>query len=135
MAIGIALAVVGVLILAVLIWLGVTISGNRRRQVASYTPEQRRIQSIRGGQFRLEEGIAQLDDAAHEPDAKPELRDGHARARERADEARKVLDAGDPERAQELIAEGGRALDAARRSLYAGTSTPPPAPDWPTSSS
>lgn len=134
MAIGIALAVVGVLVLAVLIWLGVTISGNRRRQVESYTPEQRRIQSIRGGQFRLEEGIAQLDGAAHEPDATAELKDGHARARERVEEARKVLDAGDPERAQELIAEGGRALDAARRSLYAGTRTPPPAPDWPTSS-
>ena len=134
MGIGIALAAVGVVLLAVLIWLGVSITGNRRRQVAAYTPEQRRLQSIRGGQVRLEEGIAELDDAAHEPDATPDLKDGHARARERADEARRVLDEGDPERARELIAEGGRALDAARRSLYAGTRTPPPAPDWPTSS-
>jgi flagellar biosynthesis/type III secretory pathway M-ring protein FliF/YscJ len=129
---GIALAVVGLLLLGVLIWLAVTITGNRRRQVAAYTPEQRRLQSIRGGLMRLEEGLASLDDAAHEPDARPELKDGHALARERTEQARAALAAEEPERAAELIAEGGRALDAGRRALYAGSRTEAPAPDWPT---
>jgi hypothetical protein len=125
--VGLTIAIVAlVAILALLGALAVTITKERRRQVDRYTPEQRRRQAVRGGWVRLGEAIADLDDAAHEHAQRPEVIEGWKSARQRHEEARKLIDAGNPDAAERAIEQGREAIGGARTALYADTGRTPP---------
>jgi hypothetical protein len=119
----VAFAALGAILL-LLLGLAVTITRQRRRQVASYTPEQRRRQAVRGSWVRLGERVAELDDAAHEHDANPEVRDGGATAQDHHRRARRLIDGGDPDAAEREVDAGLEAIDAAKRRLYADAGRP-----------
>src|SRR5437763_3865508 len=118
-----------VALLVLLIVLAVSVSRLRRRQVASYTPEERRRQGVRGAWVRLGEDIRELDDAAHDHDAPAAVREAFATAEARHREARELLDGpGDDDEAKRVVADGQRSIDEARRVLYESAGrTPPPA--------
>src|SRR5436853_168400 len=66
-----------VALLVLLIVLAISVSRLRRRQVASYTPEERRRQGVRGAWVRLGDDIRELDDAALDRAAPAAVRDAH----------------------------------------------------------
>src|SRR3954449_582184 len=124
---GLTIAIVAlVAILTLLGVLAVTITKERRRQVAQYTPEQRRRQVVRGAWVRLRESIAELDDAAQKYDQQPEVTEGWRAAKGHHEAARKLIDAGDPDAAEREIDQGREAIDGARTRLYAGVGRTPP---------
>ena len=123
MGLTVALVALGAILLLLLV-LAVTITRERRRQVASYTPEQRRRQQVRGAWVRLGERIGELDDAAAEHDAHPEVKEGHATARRHHAAARKLVDAGDPDAAEREVEAGDRAIAGAKERLYAEAGGP-----------